>query len=233
MLEQTHPRLYQWVKPRSLGLHLLFVLIASGCMIAGWWQVNRAMQGNTLSYLYSVEWPAFAVVAGIGWWQMFHDTPEDIAERRAYHERMRAASAEVVARTLPRSARALTVDSSDAGSRSLGPAATRAVSAGAPGPSGPYVDRPGPSGPHVDRPGPSGPRLDAATGELVESPPPGSGLVRAGEVPVARGGAGADPALLDDEEWTGPEDQMTEYNRYLALLALKGKAKTWRNPHGT
>ena len=60
-------------------LHLAFLVVAGGCLIAAWWQVHRAMAGNTLSYLYSVEWPAFAVVAGIGWWQMFHDTPEDIA----------------------------------------------------------------------------------------------------------------------------------------------------------
>lgn len=112
-------RLYQWLKPRSLGLHLLFLLIASGCALAADWQVHRAMQGNTLSYLYSVEWPTFAVVAGIGWWQLFHDTPEDIARRRAYHERMRRASAEVVARTLPRSATALTVGSTEAGPRAI------------------------------------------------------------------------------------------------------------------
>ena len=94
-------------------LHVAFVIIATACLFAGWWQVHRAMQGNTLSYLYSVEWPAFAVVAGIGWWQMFHDTPEDLAERKAHHGRMKAAGAEVVARTLPRSARALTVGSAE------------------------------------------------------------------------------------------------------------------------
>ena len=37
---------------------------------------------------------------------------------------------------------------------------------------------------------------------------------------------------------TGPGDQdegadeMTDYNRYLALLAVRGKPKTWRNPRG-
>ena len=80
----------QWVTPRSLMLHAAFVLIAAGCLIAGWWQVHRAMQGNTLSYLYSVGVAGFAVVAGIGWWQMFHDTPEDIAERKSHHARMPA-----------------------------------------------------------------------------------------------------------------------------------------------
>lgn len=131
-----HQRVYQWVKPRSLGLHLLFVLVASGCLIAADWQVHRAMQGNTLSYLYSVEWPAFAVVAGIGWWQMFHDTPEDIARRRAYHERMRRASAEVVARTLPRSATALTVGSAELTARPIGPSTVPRLSAGTGSPVG-------------------------------------------------------------------------------------------------
>jgi hypothetical protein len=40
----------------------------------------------------------------------------------------------------------------------------------------------------------------------------------------------SDGALLSDED--EPADQLTAYNRYLALLAVKGRAKTWRNPHG-
>jgi hypothetical protein len=174
-----------------LLLHLAFLVIATGCLYAAWWQIHRAMAGNTLSYLYSVEWPAFVVVAGIGWWQMFHDTPEDIAARKAHHARARAASAEVVARTLPRSAFAITVESDEA----------------------------------VDRrrlPGPA----QAQLGTSPEAEP----------VPAVTLGASpavVDPAsgsLLPDEE--EPADELTAYNRYLALLAVRGKAKTWRNPHG-
>src|SRR5262249_26325284 len=77
----------QWITPRSLMLHVAFLVIATGCFIAAWWQVHRAMAGNTLSYLYSVEWPAFVVVGGIGGGRMFHDTPEDIAARKAHHAR--------------------------------------------------------------------------------------------------------------------------------------------------
>lgn len=189
-------RLYQWVKPRSLGLHLLFVLIAGGCAVAADWQVHRAMQGNTLSYLYSVEWPTFAVVAGIGWWQLFHDTPEDIARRRAYHERMRRASAEVVARTLPRSATALTVGSQEAPPRSIdGPGATErrpaiATAAGS---------------------GLGGDELAAQLSDQLPAP------------------AGA--RLLDDDS-TDPDDELAQYNQYLATLAVKGHPKTWRNPRG-
>jgi hypothetical protein len=188
-------RLYQWTKPRSLGLHVLFVVIAGGCAIAMWWQVHRAMQGNVLSYLYSVEWPAIAVVVGIGWWQMVHDTPDDIARRSEYHRRMRAASAEVVARTLPRSARALTVDSEEMDGRAIGPASARALTSGAPGADLQGVGR--------------------------------------GLVPTA-GADGLATRLLDPDggDDGAPADEMTEYNRYLAALAVKGRPKTWRNPLG-
>ncbi len=151
------------------------------------------MAGNTLSYLYSVEWPAFVVVAGIGWWQMFHDTPEDIAARKAHHARARAASAEVVARTLPRSALAITVESDETGERQP----SIRIGAGA----APRVRRARACRPPEPAPGPTGCRRC---------------LSMAG--------------LLSDED--AARRRAHAYNRYLALLAVKGKAKTWRNPHG-
>jgi hypothetical protein len=171
------------------------------------------MQGNTLSYLYSVEWPAFAAVAGIGWWQMVHDTPEDIAERRAFHERMRAASAEVVARTLPRSARAITVGSSELDSRVLGPG--QAAQLG-----------PGSSTHEAAALVKAGPGAGGAGGTLA---PTGAGGTLA---PTGADDAALAAALLASDEDDEPADEMAAYNRYLALLALKGKPKTWRNPHG-
>jgi hypothetical protein len=191
------PRVRQWVTPRALLLHTAFLAIAAGCLIAGWWQVQRAMQGNTLSYLYSVEWPAFVVVAGIGWWQMVHDTPEDIAGRRRFREQMRAASAEVVARTLPRSALAISVESRESGGRALAPG------------EGGFAELPSRSGQNESAPGPVPARA-------------GSHLPATEE--AAR--------LLPPEDFDEASDELTEYNRYLALLAVKGKSKTWRNPRG-
>jgi hypothetical protein len=176
-----------------LLLHLAFLLIATGCLIAAWWQVHRAMAGNTLSYLYSVEWPAFVVVAGIGWWQMFHDTPEDLAERKAHHAQARAASMEVVARTLPRAALAITANSDDLGGRRLASGLAPA---------------------QLNAGGATGPGSVSAAGWPA--------------VPARIGGDGAD-LLADEDE---PTDELTAYNRYLALLAVRGKPKTWRNPHG-
>jgi hypothetical protein len=70
----------------------LLVWIPS-CLLAGWWQVTRALGGNDLSYLYSVEWPIFAIT-GIGvWWVLIHTDPETVgarAQRRALAERRRS-----------------------------------------------------------------------------------------------------------------------------------------------
>jgi hypothetical protein len=184
----------QWITPRSLLLHFAFIVVASGCLIAAWWQVHRAMAGNTLSYLYSVEWPAFVVVAGIGWWQMFHDTPEDIAKRKEHHGRVRAASAAVVARTLPRSALALTVKSTDAGPDALPPGGAPAI-------------------------GPGDESPDAAA--LVPVHP----LTQTADLR-----AGLEATLLEGDD--DPTDDLAAYNRYLALLAVRGTSKTWRNPRG-
>jgi hypothetical protein len=164
------------------------------------------MQGNALSYLYSIEWPAFVVVAGIGWWKMVHDTPEDIVARKAHHARVRAASAEVVARTLPRSARAITVGSLDVGGRRIGTGTDKRALTEVAGASGAGSS---------DLVEPAAARAQAWTSD----PPDAEEEYRA----ILQEAAEADPA---------PADALTEYNRYLALLAVRGRAKTWRNPKG-
>lgn len=58
----------RWLSTRSLGLHAALALILPTCVLAGYWQVQRALAGNTLSLVYVFEWPAFAVVALWGWW---------------------------------------------------------------------------------------------------------------------------------------------------------------------
>ena len=79
----------KWFSKRSLLWHLLLIIIVPGCLTAGWWQVHRAMQGNLLSYGYSVEWPVFAIVAVIGWWQLIQEDPSEVEARR--QERIRRA----------------------------------------------------------------------------------------------------------------------------------------------
>jgi DNA-binding transcriptional regulator of glucitol operon len=66
----------RWLSRRAFVLHFLLVTVVPGCFLAGWWQVHRALSGNLLSYFYSIEWPIFAVLGVIAWWQLVHDQPE-------------------------------------------------------------------------------------------------------------------------------------------------------------
>ena len=89
----------RWLSRRALTLHLAVVLWFPGCLLAGWWQVTRALDGNGLSYLYSAEWPCFALVGIWVWWVQIHTDPETVgarAQRRMQDARARAGIAPVV-----------------------------------------------------------------------------------------------------------------------------------------
>jgi hypothetical protein len=68
----------QWLSRRAISMHVGLLLFLPGCAIAAWWQVTRAFDGNGLSYLYSVEWPVFALVAVYFWWQLIHTDYERV-----------------------------------------------------------------------------------------------------------------------------------------------------------
>ncbi len=74
-------------------MHIALVAWVVICALAAWWQVGRAVQGNSLSFLYSVEWPVIGVLGILGWYSMLNmekTTEEKESERRAYEEKMRA-----------------------------------------------------------------------------------------------------------------------------------------------
>lgn len=63
------------------------------CASAAWWQVGRAVQGNSLSFLYAIEWPVIAVLGVLGWYALLtieKVTEQQEAARREYEESMRA-----------------------------------------------------------------------------------------------------------------------------------------------
>ena len=62
----------RWLSGRAIALHLAVLVVVPGCAIAAWWQVNRAQDGNELSYLYSVMWPVFGVLGIVFWWMLVH-----------------------------------------------------------------------------------------------------------------------------------------------------------------
>ena len=73
----------RWLSKRALLLHLCLAVWFPGCLVAFWWQVHRALGGNGLSYLYSVEWPVFAIVGVWAWWQLVHIDPPQVTAHAA------------------------------------------------------------------------------------------------------------------------------------------------------
>lgn len=71
----------RWFSKRALLLHLLVIVFFPGCLVAWWWQVNRAMDGNGLSYLYAVEWPIFAGISIYVWWSLIHTDPDTVGAK--------------------------------------------------------------------------------------------------------------------------------------------------------
>jgi hypothetical protein len=48
-------------------------VVVPGCIALCWWQVTRALSGNTLSWAYVFEWPIFAGYAVFMWWKLIHE----------------------------------------------------------------------------------------------------------------------------------------------------------------
>jgi hypothetical protein len=58
---------------RILSLHVAVGVVVPGCLALAWWQVTRALSGNTLSWAYVFEWPIFAGYALFMWWKLTHE----------------------------------------------------------------------------------------------------------------------------------------------------------------
>jgi DNA-binding transcriptional regulator of glucitol operon len=62
----------RWLSKRAVSLHVAMVVAVPACVVAAWWQIHRAQDGNDLSYVYSVMWPVFAILALVFWWLLIH-----------------------------------------------------------------------------------------------------------------------------------------------------------------
>lgn len=59
-------------------LHIALAVWVPGCAVACWWQVTIALSGDRLGWLYSIEWPSFAVFGAVVWWNLIHDDPDAV-----------------------------------------------------------------------------------------------------------------------------------------------------------
>ena len=75
----------RWLSKRAVFLHLGCLLFVPFCIAATWWQITRAEDGNGLSYLYTFEWPVFAVVGIYFWWQFLHTDYETVGLKGMRH----------------------------------------------------------------------------------------------------------------------------------------------------
>jgi hypothetical protein len=54
-------------------MHITLLILLPAFAWLTWWQLGRALNGNTLSWAYTFEWPLFAGYAVYVWWQLIHD----------------------------------------------------------------------------------------------------------------------------------------------------------------
>ncbi|MGD0875371.1 MAG: hypothetical protein ABSA14_10330 [Acidimicrobiales bacterium] len=66
-----------WFSRRAVMLHLTALVVVPGCLALGYWQLHRALSGNTLSWAYTVEWPFFAAYGVYMWWRIVHEQPTE------------------------------------------------------------------------------------------------------------------------------------------------------------
>jgi DNA-binding transcriptional regulator of glucitol operon len=59
--------------PGWLGLHLIALVLIGAFLLAGWWQLTRAQDGNLQSWAYVIEWPLFGVFVVAMWVRMVRD----------------------------------------------------------------------------------------------------------------------------------------------------------------
>lgn len=78
-------------------MHLAVLIWTPGCIVAGIWQVYVALAGLRLAWVYSIEWPAFALLGLAVWYHLIVDDPETVGSRGLRRARQAAGMTDVPA----------------------------------------------------------------------------------------------------------------------------------------
>jgi hypothetical protein len=78
---ESPPKHNMWTTKRAIGAHVALVIWIPGCATATWWQLNIALSGDWLGWVYTVMWPCFAVFGTVLWWTIVHDDPDTLGMR--------------------------------------------------------------------------------------------------------------------------------------------------------
>ena len=65
-----------WLSRRAIKLHVVILILVPSFLALCFWQINRALGGNSLSWAYVFEWPLFAGYAVYMWWRFVHEGSE-------------------------------------------------------------------------------------------------------------------------------------------------------------
>jgi hypothetical protein len=89
----TTPTAPRWTSRRALVLHGVIAIWIPGCALATWWQVNIALSGDKLGWVYTFMWPLFALFGAVLWWNLIHDDPDTVGARGLRRLQREAATA--------------------------------------------------------------------------------------------------------------------------------------------
>lgn len=77
------PERVQWGSAASWRLHAALVAGLALAGVATWLEWTRAHTGHAVAWVYTFEWPLFAVLGTYLWWRLLHaDVPSVRRERR-------------------------------------------------------------------------------------------------------------------------------------------------------
>ncbi|MGD0378541.1 MAG: hypothetical protein ABSC30_01015 [Acidimicrobiales bacterium] len=102
-----------WTSRRAISLHVALVVFVPGCVALTWWQVSRALGGNTLSWVYTFEWPLFGAYAVYMWWKLVHDVPGARPGHQATPDAMPSAGSDATPDATPSAGSDATPDGDD------------------------------------------------------------------------------------------------------------------------
>lgn len=54
----------------ALRFHVPLLIGVAVCTYAGWFELSRARAGHTIAWVYTFEWPGFAIVGVYIWWRI-------------------------------------------------------------------------------------------------------------------------------------------------------------------
>ena len=86
-----------WLSRRAVKLHVVILIVVPAFLALCFWQLSRALGGNTLSWAYVFEWPLFAAYAVYMWWRFVHEAAEEGSPPVAAGSRARRGDASAAA----------------------------------------------------------------------------------------------------------------------------------------